>query len=108
MYNEDKFCVTLDVNANIIDFGGKASSISGFSASDVLGKNWFEVFIPEKDLDGILTVFKGFLNGDLSFWEHKNEITCKDGSKCLIQWKNTLRRDPDNNPIAVYSEGSLV
>jgi PAS domain S-box-containing protein len=74
----------------------------------VLGKNWFEIFIQEENLDEISAVFKGFLEGDLSFWEYQNKITCKDGSTHLVQWKNFLRRDSENNPIAIHSEGSLV
>ncbi len=53
-------------------------------------------------------VFKGFLEGDLSFWEYQNKITCKDGSTRLVQWKNFLRRDSENNPIAIHSEGNLI
>ena len=108
MYTDKLFRVTLDINANIIDFEDGACAISGYSSSDVVGRNWFEIFIPEEDLDEILIVFKSFLEGDLSFWEYENEITCKDGSTQLIQWKNFLRRDAKNDPVAIYSEGSLI
>lgn len=108
MLNDHLFRVTLDINANIIEFDEGTSGISGYSSSEVLGKNWFETFIPEEDLDEILAVFKGFLAGDLSFWEYQNKITCKDGSTYLIQWKNFLRRDSQNNPVAIHSEGSFV
>ncbi len=108
MHNDNIFRVTLDIHANIIDFGDGACAISGYSSSDVMGKNWFEIFIPEEDLDEIMVVFKSFLKGDLSFWEYENEITCKDGSTQLIQWKNFLRRDAKSEPIAIYSEGSIV
>ncbi|MFC2074563.1 PAS domain S-box protein [Campylobacterota bacterium] len=108
MLKDNLFRVTLDTNANIIDFDEGASALSGYSPSDVLGKNWFETFIPEENLDEILAVFKGFLEGDLSFWEYQNKITCKDGSTHLVQWKNFLRRDSENNPVAIHSEGNLI
>jgi PAS domain S-box-containing protein len=105
MLNDHLFRVTLDINANIIDFSEGASAISGYSPSEVIGKNWFKTFIPEENSDEISAVFKSFLNGNLSFWEYTNKITCKNDSTCVIQWKNFLRRDTQNNPIAIYSEG---
>lgn len=108
MTSDNIFYLTLDTNANIIDFEGIAPSVTGYSASEVKGKNWFETFIPESNIEDITTVFNGFLNGNLSFWEHENEITCKDGTKCLIKWKNTLKRDHANNPSGVTSQGTLI
>ena len=108
MIKENCFCVTLDIDANIIEFGGLATSISGYSADEVKGKNWFEVFIPDETQNEIQDVFKSFLNGDLSFWQYRNEITCKDGTKQMLQWKNSLKRDTLNNPVSISSEGSLI
>jgi len=105
MDDENTFYVVLDTHANIIVFEGLATSISGYTASEVMGKNWFEVFIPEGNLQEMLSVFNGFLGGNLSFWEYDNEITCKDGSHQLIRWKNSLRRGNDGSPVSIHSEG---
>jgi PAS domain S-box-containing protein len=74
----------------------------------VIGKNWFETFIPERDKQEMLTVFQSFLNEDISFWEYENEIQCKDGTSCLIKWKNTLLRDSKNRPIGTTSQGTVL
>jgi len=108
MSDESTFHVVLDTDANITSFEGLAESISGYSASDVIGKNWFEIFIPHANKDEILSVFRSFLNGDISFWEYENTITCKDGTSCLIKWKNSLLRDSKNNPVGISSSGSVA
>jgi len=108
MDNKNRFYVVLDVNANIIAFEGLATSISGYTASEVIGRNWFELFIPHGNLQEMLGVFTSFLDGNLSFWEYNNEITCKDGTRQLIRWKNSLRRDVDGIPVSIHSEGTLL
>jgi PAS domain S-box-containing protein len=106
MDDENTFYVILDTHANIIDFKGLASQISGYTASEVMGRNWFELFIPDSNLQEMLSVFQRFLDGDLSFWEYDNEITCKDGTHQLIRWKNSLRRGADGTPTSIHSQGT--
>lgn len=107
MPNTDVFYVVLDAHANILIFDGLASSISGYSASEVIGKNWFKTFIPEHNTQEIETVFNSFFNGDISFWKYENEITCKDGTHKHIEWTNTLLRDNEHNPIKVSCRGDI-
>ena len=40
------FILTLDENANITNFNQCAEKITGYTKEEVLGKNWFEIFIP--------------------------------------------------------------
>ena len=103
-----EFSVSLDSKATIITFSDTHSCVTGYTASDVIGKNWFELFIPESNTKEMQKVFDRFFQGDLSFWEYENLITCKDGTKRTLKWKNALKRDANNDPIAVYSEGYLV
>jgi len=107
MAQETIFSVTLDSSVTIITFDDIDSCIIGYEASDLIGKNWFEVFIPESNEQEMQKVFDGFFKGDLSFWEHENEITCKDGTKRLLKWENSLKRDAHDYPVTVYSQRYL-
>jgi len=42
--------VGLDVQGNIKLFNEAAEHITGYESSDVAGKNWFEVLVPEKNI----------------------------------------------------------
>lgn len=108
MIKDDVFHVVLDTNAIILEFDGLAPIISGYSASEVIGRNWFEVFIPQSNTEEMLTVFHNFLKGNLSYWEYENVITSKDGKLHNIKWKNSLRRSFDNIPVAISSQGRLI
>jgi len=108
MENKNVIYLTLDTKATITEFKGQAFAVSGYIDNEVVGKNWFEVFIPDADQKEVFNVFNSFLNGNISFWEHENALRCKDGELCLIRWKNSLRRDSNNIPIAVFCEGTLL
>ena len=100
-----KFEVKLDAGAIIIEFNDEASRISGYSKEEVIGRNWFEVFIPNSNLLELLAVFERLFKGDNSYWEHENYITCKNGEKKLIKWSNTILRNNIGNAYAILSSG---
>lgn len=105
MQTQDVFMVSLDAGAIILDFNEIASNISGYTKEEVLGKNWFEIFIPDSNLVEVLKVFNGLFNGKNIDWEYTNEIVTKDGSKKTIKWINKLLKDERNRPIKVLSSG---
>ena len=41
--------LTLDENANIITFNAFAERLTGYHKNEVMGKNWFEIFIPRQN-----------------------------------------------------------
>jgi len=108
MSHQDVFAVSLDAGAIIIDFNETASKISGYSKEEVIGKNWFEIFIPEADLVKVLGAFNGLFYGDDSYWEFTNDITCKDGTTKTIRWSNNIIKDNNNKPKLIYSLGVEV
>jgi len=54
MKDVDVFAVTLDQGAIIVEFNDFASKLTGYSPDEVIGKNWFEIFIKPKNLIEIL------------------------------------------------------
>ncbi|MEA3498175.1 MAG: PAS domain S-box protein [Campylobacterota bacterium] len=108
MENQDVFSVSLDAGAIIVEFNETASIISGYRRDEVIGKNWFELFIPESDTVEVLDVFTDLFHGENSHWEYTNDITCKDGSLKKIRWINNIIRDEDLNPKLIYSLGVEV
>ena len=107
MSNAKIFIVLLDKNANIVSFNIYASWLTGYSAEDVVGKNWFETFIDTKDMDSAMEVFDSALNEDKTYWEFTNGIVLKDRSIKKIRWSNTILRDNNGAPEYIYSSGTL-
>ena len=108
MLNLELFEVSLDSGAIIIDFNDKASEISGYKREEVIGKNWFEIFIPNEDMVEILEVFSNLFYGKNLHWEYTNDIVCKDGKIKTIKWNNKIILDKNKNHRLIYSLGTEI
>ncbi len=108
MPNQTQFKVSLDAGAIIVDFNETASQISGYSKGEVIGKNWFEIFIPDSNIVEVLNVFSNLFYGKNSQWEFTNDIICKDGTTKTIKWANEIITDDNEKPKLISSVGTLL
>ncbi len=64
--------------------------LTGYSAEEVLGADWFERFLPERTRDGVRHVFTDlFRTGELPI-QHENSILTSSGDERLVAWNNTV------------------
>jgi PAS domain S-box-containing protein len=86
--------VTLDKRASIHIFNQYAEDLTGYKKAEVQGKNWFELFIPERDRKLIPKVFESVLSKMPETSVYENPIIRKDGTERLIRWSNNIiKRD---------------
>ncbi len=90
LYMADLLIVMLDREANIIEFNKFAQKLTGYAKEEVLYKNWFDIFIDTENKEEIKKVFKDVIREKNFHWGHENEIICKDGSKKMISWHNSV------------------
>jgi len=86
--------VMLDTDGNITFCNDFLLRLTGWTTEEVTGRSWIDTFIPEPDRAGIKAVFKDTMEGKESAHYHENNITTRDGALRLIQWTNTVLRDP--------------
>lgn len=75
----------------------------------ILGKNWFDCYVPSKDRRVVKVVFGSLLSGEIEpveFFEYP-VLTAK-GRERLISWHNTSLRDPDGKISGTLSSGEDV
>jgi PAS domain S-box-containing protein len=99
--------VTLDKDANIMIFNKCAERLTGYSKREVLGKNWFDIFIPEYDKQNIPTVFMETLKQRPEVSIFENPIVTKDGTERLIGWSNSTLKQK-GKIIGVLSIGKDI
>ncbi len=100
--------LTLDNIANLTSFNTFAEELTGYKREEVLGKNWFETFIPHRDQTEIPQVFKDVLKKMPTASSYENPILCKDGSERLISWNNTVIKSDTDETIGVLSIGNDI
>ena len=100
----------LDKNCNIEMVNDFACKLYGYKKDEMIGKDFFLNFIPERLIEKTTLLFQTIMDSDLG--EDKkyveNWALCKDGSEKLIAWKNSLVYDEDGNIIGGISTGDDI
>ncbi|MCP3900906.1 MAG: PAS domain S-box protein, partial [Desulfobacteraceae bacterium] len=97
--------LVLDISANIIVFNKYAEKLTGYTKEDVIGKNWFDLFIPFRHKDDLPKVFAEVLKSMPDVSKYKNSIVLKSGMERLISWSNNIIRDISGNIDGILSIG---
>jgi two-component system cell cycle sensor histidine kinase/response regulator CckA len=91
-------------NTRVNDWNKKAEEIFGWSKEVVVGHNFFDFLIPEKDRPQVENVVDSLLKGDLL--SHSiNENLTKEGKIITCEWNNSALHDDDGNIIGAISLG---
>jgi two-component system NtrC family sensor kinase len=96
--------VMLDRKGNVIFCNDYLLNLTGWTRDEVVGRDWFDLFIPEDLRDEMKTYFSGLLAGVGSL-HHENPILTRKGDQRHIVWDNTLLRNSGRNIVATASIG---
>jgi len=84
----------------------KGCEILGYSEDEIIGKNWFDSFIPKNQSGQFKKSFNELMRGEIRPVElFENNIMTKNGEKRVISWHNSLIRDDGGEIIATLSSG---
>jgi PAS domain S-box-containing protein len=79
--------------------------ITGYERSEVLGKNWFDVFIPSAEKENLKALFfKGMQAKEFSK-NHENKILAKAGEELYILWYNIILKSDVDEVLGTASIG---
>ena len=87
----------------------KGAEILGYEEEEIVGKNWFNNFLPKTTGQQVKYKFKNLLKGNLEQMEYyENPVVTRDGEERLIAWNNTFLKDGNGNIIAILSSGEDI
>ncbi|MEN3043442.1 MAG: GGDEF domain-containing protein [Fervidobacterium sp.] len=85
------FFIVLNKDGNVEYINSYALNKTGYDFQEVIGRNWFEMFIPEERRKEIQNVFNRIMAGNIEILEtYENEILTKDRKQIVILWENKL------------------
>ncbi|MBN1927494.1 MAG: PAS domain S-box protein [Prolixibacteraceae bacterium] len=87
----------------------KGADILGYTPDEIIGKNWFDHFIPATDRKEIKPIFKKIIAGEIKQFEYnENPIIAKDGSEKIIAWHNAILKHRNGKIIGSLSSGEDI
>jgi PAS domain S-box-containing protein len=105
--NVQLIVVGLDRSGNVNYVNPFFLTITGYTNSEVLGKNWFENFLPPASQQSNQTVFSEVMTEN-AYPYYRNSILTKSGEERFIAWNNTTLQDADENIIGNISIGEDI
>src|SRR5258706_8666639 len=98
----------LDGDARITYCNDYLLQLTGWRRNEVIGRSWFDLFIPTEMGRDLRDVFAALLANASEAWHHENEILTRSGARRLILWNNTLLRSASGEVIGTASIGEDV
>jgi PAS domain S-box-containing protein len=87
----------------------KGCEILGYEKEDILGKNWFDNFLPGKIREDIKTVFAKLIGQEIELAEYfDNVVLTKDDQERLIGWHNIVLKNDAGTIVGTLSWGEDI
>ncbi|MBI4944961.1 MAG: PAS domain S-box protein [Bacteroidetes bacterium] len=101
--------VVVDRDQKVVHINKAGCYLLGYNEEEIIGKNWFESFLPQEGRDAAKLFFKEMMPGEhkiVSFYE--STIITKEGTHRLISWKNSFVYDEAENIVSTLSSGEDI
>jgi len=101
--------IIIDRDQTVSLINKKGCEVLGYLQKEIIGKNWFDVFIPEDSRDEVEGVFSKIISGEAeSAVSFKNKVVTKTGITRTIAWYSSELRNEEGKIIALISSGEDI
>ncbi|MCD4703102.1 MAG: PAS domain-containing protein [Methanosarcinaceae archaeon] len=99
----------LDRNQNIIFANKKGCEVLGYSEDEIVGKNWFATFLPERIKQIAKDNYRMWMAGESEPPEYSEmPIVTRNGNERLIRWHDVILKDEEGNITGTISSGEDI
>lgn len=101
--------VVLGTIGEIRRINRKGCEVLGCAEAEVVGRNWFDTFVPERLRAGVKLVYQGLMRGELELTEHhENLVVIMRGEERLVARHNTRLFDEAGHIVGTFSSGEDI
>ena len=101
--------LALDNAGEVTLINRKGCSVLGCQESEVVGRNWFDSFLPQEMKPAVTSFFKELMEGKVApEGYNENPIVTRSGEERTIAWHNTLLYDEEGNITGTLSSGEDI
>ena len=101
--------IGIDADQKMTLVNKKGCEILEYSEDEIIGKNWFDHFLPQWNIKEVKTVFNKIMSGKLEAVEYyENSVITKTGQEKIIAWHNSICRDERGKIVGTLSSGEDI
>ena len=101
--------VVLDDKGLVTRINKKGCAVLGYDEKDVLGKNWFDNFVPQTNIVEVKSVYQKLINNEIEAVEYyENPVITRAGEERIISWHNAILKDESGKNIGTLSSGKDI
>ncbi len=107
--------LVLGADQRVVQINQRGVEILGCKADEIIGKNWFDHFLPENIREymrsGFITLIQEKISDIKDVFEqnYDNPVCCKNGEQRIISWRNSFIKDHKTGKITgILSSGQDV
>ncbi|MEM7313866.1 MAG: ATP-binding protein, partial [Planctomycetota bacterium] len=96
--------LVLDAKGRVMRANRFLLELTGYQSEEVIGADWFDLFIPEPHQEMVRRVFEETVN-QMNSRGILNPVLHKNGEEKQIRWSNSTLKDVDGQTMAVLAIG---
>ncbi len=101
--------VALDREGSVSFINRKGCALLGYQSEEIIGKQWFDTYLPEWDRDRLKSRFSQIMAGYIEPLQYSdNPILTRSGEERLIAWHNALLTDDGGATTGILSLGEDI
>lgn len=101
--------IVINREQKVLLINKKGCEILGYAEEEIIGKNWFDNFLPQDQGEQVKKVFDSLMSGNVeAFNFYENEVTTKSGQRRAVAWYNFLITDEYGNIAGTISSGEDI
>ena len=101
--------VAMDKTGVVTLINKKGCDVLRYEEEEIVGKNWFDLCVPERFRKELKDVFKKLVSRKNEIVEYyENPILTKSGEERIIEWHNTILEDEKSQVIGTLSSGKDI
>jgi len=101
--------VVLDADQKVTLINQRGCEVLGYSEEEVIGKNWYDTFVPKELRENVRISFFKIIAGELDQYKYyENPIVTKNGEERIISWQNSTMLDEKENVTSTLSSGEDI
>jgi PAS domain S-box-containing protein len=99
----------IGADQNVTLINRKGSELLGCAEEEIIGRNWFDNFVPPLQRESLRLAFQNLMSGQENLPEYfQNPVLTRGGEERLIAWHNTILRDETGKITATLSSGEDI